>query len=157
MKQKIKMTHGIVVKNWKYVLLAVSKTGVQAVGRPFSRCTLAAAFPIFLARKRLTASVSSLLRPPQAISRRPDFMQQVRVPIKHLEQLDQGKRRLCPASLIAGKVPPDKWVQMRARLIQEIDEEKDSLRFYFLGANWRQRVEHVGAKVALDQEGPLII
>lgn len=54
-------------------------------------------------------------------------------------------------------VPPDKWVQMRARLIQEIDEEKDSLRFYFLGANWRQRVEHIGAKVALDQEGPLII
>lgn len=54
-------------------------------------------------------------------------------------------------------VPPDKWVQMRVRLIQEIDEEKDSLRFYFLGANWRQRVEHIGAKAALDQEGPLII
>jgi CRISPR-associated protein Cas2 len=42
-------------------------------------------------------------------------------------------------------------------LKQEIDEEKDSLRFYFLGANWKSRVEHIGAKVAIDQEGPLIV
>jgi CRISPR-associated protein Cas2 len=54
-------------------------------------------------------------------------------------------------------VPPDKWVRMRARLIQEIDEDKDSLRFYFLGSNWQNRVEHIGAKVAIDQEGPLIV
>ncbi|WP_417913630.1 hypothetical protein [Candidatus Electronema sp. JM] len=33
---------------------------------------------------------------------------------------------------------------MRAQLIEEIDEKKESLRFYFLGAN-----------VAIDQEGPL--
>ncbi len=54
-------------------------------------------------------------------------------------------------------VPPDKWVRMRARLIQEINEETDSLRFYFLGANWKNRVEHIGAKVTIDQEGPLIV
>jgi len=37
------------------------------------------------------------------------------------------------------------------------DFGKYSLRFYFLGSNWRRRVEHVGAKEAIDQEGPLII
>jgi CRISPR-associated protein Cas2 len=42
-------------------------------------------------------------------------------------------------------------------LIDEIDKSNDSLRFYFLGANWRRRVEHIGAKEGIDQEGPLIL
>jgi CRISPR-associated protein Cas2 len=31
------------------------------------------------------------------------------------------------------------------------------LRFYFLGDNWKRRVEHVGANAAYDPQGPLII
>lgn len=54
-------------------------------------------------------------------------------------------------------VDPAQWVLLRAQLINEIDEEADSLRFYFLGTNWRKRVEHVGAKPGIDQEGPLIV
>ncbi|MGB4548553.1 MAG: CRISPR-associated endonuclease Cas2 [Syntrophales bacterium] len=54
-------------------------------------------------------------------------------------------------------VDPAQWVVLKQRLIKEINEEKDSLRFYFLGANWKRRVEHVGAKKTVDQEGPLIV
>lgn len=54
-------------------------------------------------------------------------------------------------------VDPAQWAVLRDRLIREIDPTVDSLRFYFLGANWRRRVEHIGAKKALDQEGPLIV
>ena len=54
-------------------------------------------------------------------------------------------------------VDPAQWTLLRQRLIDEIEEETDSLRFYFLGSNWKRRVEHVGAKKALDQEGLLII
>ena len=54
-------------------------------------------------------------------------------------------------------VDPAQWSALRARLIDEIDETQDSLRFYFLGSNWKRRVEHVGAKPAYDPEGPLII
>lgn len=54
-------------------------------------------------------------------------------------------------------VDPAQWTRLRQLLIQEIDMDTDSLRFYFLGANWRNRVEHVGAKESLDQEGPLIV
>jgi len=54
-------------------------------------------------------------------------------------------------------VDPAQWTVLRQRLIDEIDCEADSLRFYFLGSNWRHRVEHIGAKKTLDQEGPLII
>ncbi len=54
-------------------------------------------------------------------------------------------------------VDPAQWARVRQLLIDEIDIEADSLRFYFLGAHWRNRVEHVGAKKSVDQEGPLII
>lgn len=54
-------------------------------------------------------------------------------------------------------VDPAQWVAMRQQLLKVIDETKDSLRFYFLGANWRRKVEHVGAKQTIDQEGPLIL
>lgn len=54
-------------------------------------------------------------------------------------------------------VDPAQWTVFRERLIEEINEEADSLRFYFLGSKWKHRVEHVGAKKSIDQEGPLII
>ncbi len=38
-----------------------------------------------------------------------------------------------------------------------IDPEKDSLRFYFLGDEWKTRVQHVGAKKSIDMEGTLIV
>ena len=51
---------------------------------------------------------------------------------------------------------PAHWTELRAALVEEIEEEDDSLRFYFLGDNWKGRVEHVGAKPSYDPEGPLI-
>lgn len=54
-------------------------------------------------------------------------------------------------------VDPAQWALLRQRLIEEIDPGEDSLRFYFLGSNWRHRVEHIGAKEGIDQEGPLIV
>lgn len=52
---------------------------------------------------------------------------------------------------------PAQWTVLRARLIDAIDPEMDSLRFYMLGAAWRRRVEHIGAKPATDMDGLLII
>lgn len=54
-------------------------------------------------------------------------------------------------------VDPAQWAMLKARLLGEIDAEQDSLRFYFLGANWQKRVEHVGAKPSVDLEGPLVV
>ena len=34
---------------------------------------------------------------------------------------------------------------------------KDRLRFYYLGNNWKRRVEHIGAKETYDPEGSLIL
>lgn len=52
---------------------------------------------------------------------------------------------------------PAQWINLRDRLIQEADLELDSLRFYSLGANWKRRVEHVGAKPTYDPKGPLVV
>ncbi|HGY55364.1 MAG TPA: CRISPR-associated endonuclease Cas2 [Caldithrix abyssi] len=54
-------------------------------------------------------------------------------------------------------VDPAQWAAIRQKLIDEINEEEDSLRFYFLGSNWKRRVEHIGAKETYDVEGTLIV
>jgi len=50
-------------------------------------------------------------------------------------------------------VDPAQWVVMRQQLISVIDETEDSLRFYFLGSNWRRKVEHIGARRASIRRG----
>lgn len=54
-------------------------------------------------------------------------------------------------------VDPAQWVTLRQNLIEEVKLEEDSLRFYFLGSNWKPRVEHVGTNTAYDPEGPLVV
>ncbi|MCL2298467.1 MAG: CRISPR-associated endonuclease Cas2 [Proteobacteria bacterium] len=67
---------------------------------------------------------------------------------------DYGQR--VQYSVFEIEVDPAQWTQLKERLLKEIDPERDSLRFYFLGNNWQRRVEHVGAKAALDLNGPLV-
>lgn len=69
--------------------------------------------------------------------------------------LDYGQR--VQYSVFECNVDPAQWTVLKNKLICEIDQEKDSLRFYFLGSNWRRRVEHVGAKDIVDLEGPLVV
>lgn len=60
-------------------------------------------------------------------------------------------------SVFECEVDPAQWAALKARLLAEIDVERDSLRFYYLGAHWRNRVEHVGAKPGYDPGGPLLV
>ncbi|QIG80238.1 CRISPR-associated endonuclease Cas2 [Stakelama tenebrarum] len=68
--------------------------------------------------------------------------------------LDHGQR--VQNSVFECEVDPAMWAMLRARLLSEIDVERDSLRFYRLGADGKRRIEHVGAKPALDLDGPLL-
>lgn len=68
---------------------------------------------------------------------------------------DLGQR--VQLSVFEIEVGPAQWVALKARLEGLIEPATDSLRYYHLGANWVRRVEHVGAKPALDLGGPLII
>ena len=54
-------------------------------------------------------------------------------------------------------VEPAQWANLRSQLEKQIDLRYDSLRYYYLGANWQRRVEHVGAKPTYDVEGTIIV
>ena len=60
-------------------------------------------------------------------------------------------------SVFECNVDQAQWTALKARLLDIFDPETDSLRFYFLGNSYRQRIEHQGAKPAVDVEGPLIL
>ena len=68
---------------------------------------------------------------------------------------DYGQR--VQYSVFEIELDPAQWTSSRAKLENLITPEHDSLRYYFLGANWRRRVEHAGAKPAVDLGGPLIV
>ena len=83
---------------------------------------------------------------------------------------DAGKRRLrrvakqcvnygqrVQNSVFECLVDPTQFAELKHRLEAIINAETDSLRYYFLGSNWKNRIEHVGAKTAYDPEGVLLI
>ena len=47
--------------------------------------------------------------------------------------------------------------EVKEKLIRLIDEENDSLRFYYLGNNYKNKVEHIGIKESFDVEDTLIL
>lgn len=68
---------------------------------------------------------------------------------------DYGQR--VQYSVFEIELDPAAWALLKARLEAIIDPKLDSLRYYYLGANWRGRVEHVGAKPVADLDGPMIV
>lgn len=77
--------------------------------------------------------------------------------LRHIAKACENWGQRVQFSVFECMVDPAQWTGLRAKLLATMDEEKDSLRFYFLGANWRKRVEHVGAKAGYDPQGPLIL
>ena len=54
-------------------------------------------------------------------------------------------------------VDPAQWETLKDRLLSIYEEEDDSLRFYFLGANWQNRLEHYGKDKLLNVDDPFIL
>ena len=48
-------------------------------------------------------------------------------------------------------------IRLKALLIEIIDEKKDSLRFYYLGNNYKTKVEHVGVERGIAVDDVLIL
>lgn len=54
-------------------------------------------------------------------------------------------------------VDPSELVKLKGQLAEVIDEEKDSVRFYKLGSNWKKRIESMGKQTGFEQEGVIIL
>lgn len=97
------------------------------------------------------------------------MMMLVSYDVATVDKIGQGRlRRVAKTCLNYGQrvqnsvfecdVDPAQWTALKNRLIELIDPDQDSLRFYHLGANWQHRVEHVGAKPAPDlRNDPLVV
>lgn len=46
---------------------------------------------------------------------------------------------------------------LQHKLVQIIDPDKDSLRFYYLGNQYKTKIEHFGAKETYEAEGVLMV
>ena len=54
-------------------------------------------------------------------------------------------------------VDPAQLAELKHRLENIIDKEKDSIRYYYLGSNWKTKDDHIGVKDSYDPEGTLTI
>ena len=60
-------------------------------------------------------------------------------------------------SVFECQVGQKEWVLLRDRLLREIKEAEDSLRFYYLDEKAVQRIEHHGVDKPVDLTEPLIL
>lgn len=49
------------------------------------------------------------------------------------------------------------WESFKSKLLGIYSADEDRLRFYFLGSNWKRRVEHHGKGEIKDMDDPLIV
>lgn len=77
--------------------------------------------------------------------------------LRRVAKVCQNKGQRVQKSVFECLVEPADWVRLKGQLMQEVNLNEDSVRFYFLGKNWRGRVEHLGAHPPHDPEGPLVI
>ena len=55
------------------------------------------------------------------------------------------------------KLDPGQCRSLQAKLVSMMDQERDSLRFYYLGSKYENKIEHFGAKTTYLPEEPMII
>jgi CRISPR-associated protein Cas2 len=77
--------------------------------------------------------------------------------LRRVARVCTNKGQRVQQSVFECLVDNQQWIELRHRLLKEVNLEEDSLRFYYLGNNWRHRIEHCGAKPSYDPEGPLIV
>ncbi|ARM31058.1 CRISPR-associated endonuclease Cas2 [Prosthecochloris sp. HL-130-GSB] len=77
--------------------------------------------------------------------------------LRRIAKMCQNYGQRVQYSVFECTVDPAQWTLLRAQLVDIMDREKDSLRFYHLGSNWKHRVEHEGIKEPRDFDAPLIL
>lgn len=60
-------------------------------------------------------------------------------------------------SVFEANLDYSEFMRLKAELLALIDNKRDSIRFYYLGNNWKNKIEHFGSKTTYDSEGFLIV
>lgn len=76
--------------------------------------------------------------------------------LRHVAKACQNYGQRVQNSVFECIVDATQFATLKRELIDLIDPDEDSLRFYQLGNNYKNKVEHIGTKESIDLEGPLI-
>ena len=77
--------------------------------------------------------------------------------LRKVAKMCQNHAQRVQNSVFEADLDYSKFMILKNNLIGIINEDEDSLRFYYLGNNWSRKVEHVGAKKTYDPEGVIIV
>lgn len=77
--------------------------------------------------------------------------------LRHIARICEDYGQRVQNSVFECLVDPAQWVELKAKLLKEMNPKYDSIRFYSLGANWKPKVEHVGVRTSFDPQGVLIL
>ncbi|MBO2946147.1 CRISPR-associated endonuclease Cas2 [Paenibacillus sp. F411] len=77
--------------------------------------------------------------------------------LRQVSKICQNYGQRVQNSVFECLVDAAEFTALRYKLIEVIDQKQDSLRFYQLGNQYKNKVEHIGVKESIDLEGPLII
>ena len=78
--------------------------------------------------------------------------------LRHISKLCKDSGIRVQYSVFECEIDPAQWVNLKSALLESYDPELDSLRFYYLGSNWKRKVEHHGTKQIPDVlRDPLIL
>lgn len=70
------------------------------------------------------------------------------------ECLNYGQR--VQNSVFEVNIDYGKFMLLKDKLVNLIDKESDSLRFYYLGNNWKKSIEHFGKEQKYEIDGILL-
>lgn len=76
--------------------------------------------------------------------------------LRKVSKLCQNYGQRVQNSVFECVVDATQFATLKIELANIIDENQDSLRFYQLGNNYKNKVEHIGVKKSIDLEAPLI-
>jgi len=77
--------------------------------------------------------------------------------LRRVSKLCLGYGQRVQNSVFECNVDAAQFTNLKIKLVDIIDPKQDSLRFYQLGNNYKNKVEHFGVKESIDMEGPLIL
>ena len=77
--------------------------------------------------------------------------------LRHVAKILENYGQRVQYSVFECLVDPAQWVALKNKLLNEINPNYDSIRFYALGANWERKVEHVEQKKPINPQGVLIL
>lgn len=76
--------------------------------------------------------------------------------LRKVSKLCQNYGQRVQNSVFECIVDTTQYAVLKQGLVDTIDAEHDSLRFYRLGDNYQNKVEHIGVKESIDLEGTLM-